>query len=131
MPAAIVFSPVVGALMATLATSAVQADASEPVGVRVGVVAVEDSAAELRLWEAVFSEMSRKHVPRLKFRIAVGTYGDVLHWMEQELIDVAVLIRVQGEGLGRPEHVLPGPARLWRSHAVFLEKIHVVFHDRS
>jgi predicted acylesterase/phospholipase RssA/ABC-type phosphate/phosphonate transport system substrate-binding protein len=67
------------------------ATASEPPPVRVGVVAYEDFAAELGRWREVFAEVAGRHDPPLEVEIAAGTYGDLLHWMERGLVDVAVL----------------------------------------
>jgi len=80
-----------GALPLILATAGVGADGPAPVEVRVGVVAYEDFGAEFSHWQAVFSELSHGHQPPLDFVIAAGTYGDVLHWIERQLVDVAVL----------------------------------------
>jgi predicted acylesterase/phospholipase RssA/ABC-type phosphate/phosphonate transport system substrate-binding protein len=66
------------------------AQSQAPPAIRVGVVAYEDFTEEAARWEEVFAELSRAE-PALRFEIAVGTYGDLLHWMEQRLIDVGVV----------------------------------------
>ncbi len=58
--------------------------------IRVGVVASEDFEAELARWRECFSSCEKTCGGRLKFQIAPGTYGDILHWMNEGLIDLAV-----------------------------------------
>lgn len=58
--------------------------------IRVGIVASEDFDAELARWRECFSYCSSASGGRLNFRIAPGTYGDILHWMNEDLIDLAV-----------------------------------------
>ncbi len=58
--------------------------------IRVGVVASEDFEAELARWRECFSSCEKACGGRLKFQIAPGTYGDILHWMNEGLIDLAV-----------------------------------------
>ena len=62
-----------------------------PVVIRVGVVAFEDFEAEFQRWHRVFSQFQQKHDATVKFELAVGTYGDLLHWMEKGFVDLAVL----------------------------------------
>jgi len=78
-------------LRVILVATALGASPPEAVDVRVGLVAPGDFEAEFSRWRTVFSEISEHHQPPLRFRVAVGTYGDVAHWMERELIDVAIL----------------------------------------
>lgn len=66
------------------------ASASTPADIRVGIVASEDFDAELSRWRECFSNCSSASGGRLNFRIAPGTYGDILHWMNEDLIDLAV-----------------------------------------
>lgn len=61
-----------------------------PGDIRVGVVASEDFDAELARWRECFSACETASGGRLRFRIAPGTYGDILHWMNEGLIDLAV-----------------------------------------
>ena len=63
---------------------------SPPMNVRVAVVAYEDFHAELEHFEHLFAELSRQE-PALHFQLAVGSYGDVLHWIDRRLVDLAVL----------------------------------------
>jgi len=67
------------------------AGAAAAVNVRVGVVAFEDFDREYSKWERVLGDLGRGSDPALKFELAVGTYGDLLHWMDRELVDVAIL----------------------------------------
>ncbi len=64
--------------------------ASAPADIRVGVVASEDFEAELARWRECFSACGGASGGKLSFRIAPGTYGDILHWMNEGLIDLAV-----------------------------------------
>ncbi|NUQ61186.1 MAG: patatin-like phospholipase family protein [Pirellulales bacterium] len=80
-------------LAAILLALADQAEAppDAPQEIRVGLVAYEDFDAEYRQWQRAFAAIGRQHEPPLHFRLAVGTYGDVLHWLRREMIDMAVL----------------------------------------
>ncbi|MFP6619018.1 MAG: patatin-like phospholipase family protein [Pirellulaceae bacterium] len=69
----------------------VAAQPVSPVVIRVGVVAFEDFEAEFQRWHRVFSQFQQKHDATLKFELAVGSYGDLLHWMEKGFVDLAVL----------------------------------------
>ena len=64
--------------------------APPPIDVRVGIVAYEDFQQKFEHFEKLFAELSRRDAG-LRFRLAVGSYGDVLHWMDRGLIDLAVL----------------------------------------
>jgi len=63
---------------------------SPQINVRVAIVAYEDFHGELEHFEHLFAELSRQE-PALSFQLAVGSYGDVLHWMDRRLVDLAVL----------------------------------------
>lgn len=63
---------------------------AQQIEVRVGIVAYEDFHAELRHFDELFFELSRQD-PGLSFQVAVGSYGEVLHWIEKQRIDLAVL----------------------------------------
>jgi len=63
------------------------AGAEEPTEVRVGLLAFEGQFED---WSRVLGEMERVD-PSLRFRLALGTYAEMLHWMEKGWIDVAVL----------------------------------------
>ncbi len=62
----------------------------QPTEVPVAIVAYEDFHGEFEQFEHLFVELERQD-PSLRFRIAVGSYGDVLHWIDRQLVDVAVL----------------------------------------
>ncbi|MBT6154224.1 MAG: PhnD/SsuA/transferrin family substrate-binding protein [Planctomycetaceae bacterium] len=64
--------------------------AADTVDVRIGIVAFEDFRAEQNRFSALLGELSRRD-PKLRFQIAVGTYGDVLHWIRRRQVDIAVL----------------------------------------
>ncbi|MFP6676763.1 MAG: hypothetical protein VB878_16895, partial [Pirellulaceae bacterium] len=61
-----------------------------PIDVRVAIVAYEDFEQELERFETLFAEISKRDAG-LRFRLAVGSYGDVLHWMDRGLTDLAIL----------------------------------------
>jgi len=65
--------------------------ATADIGVRVGVVAFEDFDREYDKWETVLADFGRRSHPPLRFQLAAGTYGDLLDWMDRELVDVAIL----------------------------------------
>lgn len=62
----------------------------QPANVRVAIVAYEDFHAEVEHFERLFAELARRD-PELRFQLAVGSYGEVLHWIDRRLVDVAVL----------------------------------------
>lgn len=59
--------------------------------VRVGVVAFEESARAASDYQRLFAELADEVERPVRFRLALGTYGDVLYWLDKELVDVAVL----------------------------------------
>ncbi len=61
-----------------------------PVEVRVGIVAYEDFHEEYARFEEVFADIARRD-PAMHFKLAIGSYGHVLHWLDRQQIDVAVL----------------------------------------
>lgn len=62
----------------------------QPTNVRVAIVAYEDFHGELGHFEDLFATLFQQD-PGLRFQLAVGSYGDVLHWIDRQLVDVAVL----------------------------------------
>ena len=74
-----------------LLAAAVTPAAETPIDVRVGIVAFQDFHQERDRYERLFSDLSDSSQQPIHFRLATGTYGDVLHWIDGELIDVAVL----------------------------------------
>lgn len=63
---------------------------TEPIDIRVGIVAYEDFQEEYIQFESIFAEFSRRD-PGMRFKLAVGTYGHVLHWLDRQQIDIAIL----------------------------------------
>jgi predicted acylesterase/phospholipase RssA/ABC-type phosphate/phosphonate transport system substrate-binding protein len=59
--------------------------------VRVGVVAIDDFHAEQRKWNELLNELSASQTPTIRFRLAIGTYADVRHWLDEATVDVAAL----------------------------------------
>lgn len=68
----------------------VAASARAEIVVRVGIVAYEDFESELAHYEQFFSGLSAKD-SEVSFQLAVGSYGEVLHWVERQLVDLAIL----------------------------------------
>ncbi len=66
-------------------------EAASPLEVRVGLLAYEDFRQELQDYDRLFAELSRASVRPVQFRLAVGTYADVLHWLDRGRIDVALV----------------------------------------
>ncbi len=63
----------------------------EPLHVRVGIVAYEDFSIEFHKWEEILSQWQRKSDPPLRFDLALGTHSELLHWINNKWIDMAVL----------------------------------------
>jgi predicted acylesterase/phospholipase RssA/ABC-type phosphate/phosphonate transport system substrate-binding protein len=63
----------------------------KPLEIKVGIVAFEDFRAESEQSEKLLTELAASHDGPLHFKLAVGTYGDVAHWLKTGLIDVAVV----------------------------------------
>ena len=71
-----------------------QADArpgKPAIDVRVGIVAYQDSRADMDRYREQLSRLASGSEVPLQIRFALGTYGDVVHWMDRKLIDVAVM----------------------------------------
>jgi len=77
-------------IAALLLAGGLEQASQEHIDVRVGIVAYEDFHGELEHFEQFFAELSRRD-PALHFQLAVGSYSDVLHWLDRRLVDVAVL----------------------------------------
>lgn len=60
------------------------------IDVRVAVVAHGDFQTEADRFEQLFAEISGRH-PEVRFQLAFGSYGEVLHWLDRRLVDAAVL----------------------------------------
>lgn len=65
--------------------------AQAAVEVRVGVVAYQDFDGTATDIERLFDELAKSIDKAVRFRLAVGTYGDVLHWLGKKQIDIALL----------------------------------------
>ena len=78
-----------------------------PPPVRIGVVAFEDFEGEFQRWNRLFAELPKEDESTLTFELAVGTYGDLLHWMDKGYVDIAVLtpgVFAEYFQLGKKEH---------------------------
>ena len=76
-------------MAAILLCSIGQAEPSR-IDVRVAIVAYEDFHHEVAQFEDLFAEVSRRD-PKFRFQIAVGTYDEVVHWIDLHHVDLAVL----------------------------------------
>ena len=78
-------------LLACVVLSAQCASAAPPdTVVRVGVVAFDHLERELTRWRTTFSKWEQQ-LDGARFRIALGTHSDVLHWMQNDWVDLVVL----------------------------------------
>jgi predicted acylesterase/phospholipase RssA len=59
--------------------------------IRVGVVAYQDVDLGMHDFERLFDELAAASHHNVRFQLALGTYGDVIYWLDKQLIDVAVL----------------------------------------
>ncbi len=60
------------------------------IDVRVGIVAYEDFQVERTELAQVFERISARQ-SAYRFRLAAGSYGDVLHWLDKGYLDIAIL----------------------------------------
>ncbi len=74
-----------------LGASAVPAGAAPPLEVRVGLLAYEDFRQEVQEYERLFAKLSQASATPVRFRLAAGTYADILHWLDHKQIDVALV----------------------------------------
>ena len=65
--------------------------AAEPPEIRVGLLAFEGQFED---WSSVLADFEASD-PGVRYRVALGTYAELLHWMEQGWIDAAVLSPAQ------------------------------------
>ena len=77
-------------ISAMLISSGFGQTSSPQINVRVAIVAYEDFHAEVEHFEHLFAELSRRD-PALRFQLALGSYGEVVHWMDRQLVDLAIL----------------------------------------
>jgi predicted acylesterase/phospholipase RssA len=62
-----------------------------PIKLRVGIVAYQDSRADVDRFQRHLAELAASSPTPMHIRFALGTYGDVRHWMDRNTIDVAVM----------------------------------------
>lgn len=62
-----------------------------PIEVRVGVVAYQDFDRGTAEFERLFGELAAAIDGEVVFQLTIGTYGDILYWIDKGLIDVALL----------------------------------------
>jgi len=87
---------VISALSSILLATACQSPplagpSAKPLEIRVGIVAFEDFQGESERSEKLLAELSASHTTPVRFRLAIGTYGDVAHWLQKGLVDVAIV----------------------------------------
>src|SRR5689334_9320946 len=78
-------------LAAALQAPSAGKSADKPLEIRVGIVAFEDFRDESDRWEQLLADLAAAHDTPLRFRLTVGTYSDVSHWLKTGLIDTAVV----------------------------------------
>ena len=81
-------------------------EAAPPLEVRVGLLAYGDFRREVQDYDRLFAELSRTSAAPVRFRLASGTYADILHWLDRGQIDIAIVtsgIVAQECGAGREE----------------------------
>jgi predicted acylesterase/phospholipase RssA/ABC-type phosphate/phosphonate transport system substrate-binding protein len=78
-------------LLSAFFAFAEQGGADEPIDVRVGVVAYQDSSSDIARFQRQLAELAAASPRPIQVRVAFGTYGDVLHWMNRKYVDVAVM----------------------------------------
>lgn len=81
---------VLGMLLCLLLVAALQAQTAV-VEVRVGVVAYEDFGRGAAEFERLFNELAETIERPVVFQLTVGTYGDIIYWLDKGLIDVALV----------------------------------------
>ena len=60
--------------------------------IRVGIVAYQDFQKKRDQYDKLFNkELFADSDPTIRFKLDAGTYGDVLHWIDQDWVDVALL----------------------------------------
>jgi predicted acylesterase/phospholipase RssA/ABC-type phosphate/phosphonate transport system substrate-binding protein len=79
----------VGAICLVCSTGAVRAQSGIE-SVRIGIVAFQDFERRFEDWERILSRAAPR-APGMQFQLALGTYSDVLHWLDRGEIDVGVL----------------------------------------
>lgn len=77
-------------ILACLASSAALVKAG-PIEVRVGVVAYQDFGRGEAEFERLFGDLAQEIESPVVFRLTIGTYGDIIYWLDKGLIDVALV----------------------------------------
>jgi predicted acylesterase/phospholipase RssA/ABC-type phosphate/phosphonate transport system substrate-binding protein len=113
---------VLGILLCLLCVAAFQREAAA-LEVRVGVVAYQDFDRQAADFERLFADLATSLERPVSFQLAIGTYGDIIHWLDKGSIDVALLTpgvfaeALRSESSARPactylaSHLLP-PAQV-------------------
>lgn len=63
----------------------------EPLTVRVGLLAYEDVEAEIPYYRSLSEKLRKASSTALTIQYAFGNYSDLLHWIENDYIDLAVI----------------------------------------
>src|SRR6185437_11927778 len=79
------------AVFSLLLLAACQPTQAAEIDVRVGVVAYQDFDRGAAEFERLFDDLARSIERPVRFRLAIGTYGDVVYWLDKQLIDIALL----------------------------------------
>jgi predicted acylesterase/phospholipase RssA/ABC-type phosphate/phosphonate transport system substrate-binding protein len=64
---------------------------AKPIEVRVGIVVTEGFEEEMRNWKQCLATCSKSVNGHFTFSLATGTYGDLVHWMDQGQLDLAMV----------------------------------------
>ena len=78
-------------LLLTFGVADAAPEAKPPLEIRVGLLAYEDFRADLQYYDRLFAELTANSDVPVRFRLTSGTYGDVLHWLARDRIDVAIV----------------------------------------
>ncbi|MCY3018378.1 MAG: PhnD/SsuA/transferrin family substrate-binding protein, partial [Planctomycetota bacterium] len=78
-------------LLLAVAAPAVFAEAPREFGVRLGIISYDSADDATERYRALFAALSSARGAKIQPRIALGTYAEVLHWVNRGLVDVAVL----------------------------------------
>jgi len=58
---------------------------------RIGVLAYQDFESDRDYYDKLIKDISRSIKERFRFRLAIGTYAELRSWIENDLIDIAVV----------------------------------------
>lgn len=77
--------------IAALLLAGVLQSRAAAVEARVGVVAYQDLERGMADFERLFRELAESLDRPVQFRLTMGTYGDIIYWLDKRMVDVALL----------------------------------------